>query len=423
MHRHTLALLLFFAALALVSITIACGGNASSPTAATTPPASGGTTTPPPTTPPATTPPSGGGGTPTPTPSTTQGADFVYVASSDGIYGTSINVQQKSMKQIAGSPFAAPNLLNVAHAGTLVFAVSSDSVSASTSTLNIFRADATTGALTPVKTIPQPTGSEIPNMVFTDPSQQHLYISSLSDGEKVYGFTVDQSSGNLAPIPGSPFATNDAIARGPMYDAKFTSDGRLLFGLECPYEGGRFCSIFLVHMQADPSTGVLTRPANNTTRDADYTAFDISGANVITTGRGNELFVYSFDSSGTTAKTYSSSSANTAQDLCAVAAQPSANRVYIGSYNGTTGQPGSITAYSLSSGQLALINGTTISTGDPGAASCSLAFTPSGFLTWPTNSGLEGYVTNSDGTLSPLAASPSPSKGRPQTSIHSDTGQ
>jgi hypothetical protein len=114
---------------------------------------------------------------------------------------------------------------------------------------------------------------------------------------------------------------------------------------------------------------------------------------------------------------------NTGQDLCAVAAQPSADRVYIGSANATTGQPGNITAYSLASGKLTVINGTTISTGDPGSADCSLAFTPSGFLTWPTSNGLEGYTTNSDGTLSPLAASPQPSQGRPQTSLHSDTGQ
>ena len=328
------------------------------------------------------------------------------------------------MKQIAGSPFAVASLQgNIAHAGTLVFAISGNLSSASTTSLNVFRADTTTGALALVKTIPQPTGPDIPNSVFTDPSQQHLYVSAINDGEKVYGFTVDQSSGNLTPISGSPFATNDTIAHGAMYDGRFTADGRLLFGLECPYEGGRFCSIVLVHMQVDPGTGVLTRPANNWVHDTDYTAYDIAGNYIVSSGRGNYLFVYSFDSSGTTTQTYSSSSSNTAQDLCAVAAQPTANRVYIGTYNGTTGQPGSITAYSLSSGQLAMINGTTVSTGDPGSPTCSLAFTPSGFLTWPTSNGLEGYMTNSDGTLSPLAASPQPSQGRPQTSIHSDTAQ
>ena len=327
------------------------------------------------------------------------------------------------MKPIPGSPFAASNLQNLARAGSLVFSVSTDAVNASTSSLNVFRADATTGTLTLLRTIAQPTGSDIPEMVFTDPAQQHLYISAISDGERVYGFTIDQTSGTLTPIPDSPFATNDTIARGAMYDARFTSDGRLLFGLECPYEGGRFCSIVLVHMQVDPSSGALTRPANNWIHDSDYTAFDILGNSIVATGRGNYVFVYSFDASGTTTQTYTSSTTSVALNWCAVAAQPSANRVYIGSYNGTTGQPGNITAYALSSGQLTEIKGTSISTGDPGAATCSLAFTPSGFLTWPTDKGLEGYVTNSDGTLSPLAASPQPSKGRAQTSIHSDSGQ
>lgn len=334
------------------------------------------------------------------------------------------------MKPVPGSPFATPNAWDVAHAGSLVFVTSTNLTDTTNNALYVYRSDATTGTLTLLKTITQPTGpTNVPVNVFADPSGQNLYISSASDAVLIYGFAIDQASGNLAPLPGSPYASFDTGNRGWMYNAQFTPDGKLLFGIECPYAGGRFCSTYIVSMQRDPSTGVLTRPANNAARN-DFNAMAIAGNYVIGTWWSSYIHVYSYDASGVLTEVSGSPTTpenSTTQESCAVAWQSGTNRVYIGSANGSGGptNPGAITAYALdSSGKLSPISGASRSTGGVNTT-CSLEFTPSGFLTFTTASGLEGYSVNSDATLTPLAGSPQPagSKPRAQTSLHSSTGQ
>ena len=343
---------------------------------------------------------------------------------SESISGVSMNVAQKAMKTIPGSPVAVPHVTDIARAGSFVFAVSSTTTDASTSAVYVFRSDPTTGTLSQVKTIPQPTGADSPVTAFTDPSEQYLYVGANTNGELIYGFKIGMD-GSLTPIAGSPFQSFETVGHGWMYSPSFTSDGRLLFGIECPYEGGRFCSTLAVAMQRDPSTGVLTRPANNTTRN-DFNVLSVAGNFVVGTWWSSYIHVYTYDSAGMLTEVSGSpitpQNAST-QESCAVAAQPGTNRIYIGSGNSSgSDSPGAITAYTLdTSGKLTA--GATLATGASGT-SCSLLFTPSGFLAWGAGNGVEGYTVNSDGSLTPLSGSPQP-VGRPkaQVGIHSATGQ
>jgi 6-phosphogluconolactonase len=66
-----------------------------------------------------------------------------------------------------------------------------------------FAIDNTTGALTPVPGSPFPAGAQ-PEQVVVDPSGQFLYVSNISGGS-ISGFTISSSTGALAAIPGSPF--------------------------------------------------------------------------------------------------------------------------------------------------------------------------------------------------------------------------
>jgi len=87
---------------------------------------------------------------------------------------------------------------------------------------------ATDGTLTALPGSPFASGTNFGTSVGTgfnaaviDPAGAHLYAESATS---VYGFTIDQSSGELTPIPGAfPFTTGSPLALA------FDPSGRYLF--------------------------------------------------------------------------------------------------------------------------------------------------------------------------------------------------
>jgi 6-phosphogluconolactonase (cycloisomerase 2 family) len=91
-----------------------------------------------------------------------------------------------------------PSTVAVDPAGKLLYVANADNAN-----VLAFSIDANTGQLTPVPGSPFPTGFINSNDDVVDPSGRFLYVST--NGSQVSGYTINSATGSLTPIPGSPF--------------------------------------------------------------------------------------------------------------------------------------------------------------------------------------------------------------------------
>jgi hypothetical protein len=134
---------------------------------------------------------------------------FLYLPdqnSTGGVMGFAINHANGSLTAIGGSPFPAPHPVTSIAAdpdsmgGRFLFVT--DELSNNTSSFTI---DPTTGVLTFV------AGSTLNNPGFqatslnVDGTGSYLYATAGASHSGVFGFSIDQTSGALTPIFGSPF--------------------------------------------------------------------------------------------------------------------------------------------------------------------------------------------------------------------------
>jgi 6-phosphogluconolactonase len=81
-------------------------------------------------------------------------------------------------------------------------------------TVSAYSVDDKTGALTPVPGSPFATGL-YPNSVAVDPTARFVYVVAnvfSNTGNIVSGYSIDHKTGALTPVPGSPFATGTGPA-------------------------------------------------------------------------------------------------------------------------------------------------------------------------------------------------------------------
>jgi 6-phosphogluconolactonase len=133
---------------------------------------------------------------------------FMYVASSGSarIYGFRVR-PDGGLEAMPGSPFttaAAPVALAVEPAGKYLFVANRDA-----NTLSVFRIDSSTGALSLLATVGAGTR---PDAVTVDISGTFVYVATLGSAQPagpgaVTAFSLDQGTGVLSPVPGSPFPT------------------------------------------------------------------------------------------------------------------------------------------------------------------------------------------------------------------------
>jgi 6-phosphogluconolactonase len=71
--------------------------------------------------------------------------------------------------------------------------------------ISAYSIDNKTGALTPVPGSPFATGF-YPLEVAVDPTAKFTYVTNLNSNT-VSGYSIDRKTGDLTPVPGSPFAT------------------------------------------------------------------------------------------------------------------------------------------------------------------------------------------------------------------------
>ncbi len=123
-----------------------------------------------------------------------------------------------SLTEIAGSPYTTDyGTMGIAvhPSGQFVFAVNGKNCCRTSVTVSVFRADATSGALTQITGSPFPAGESIPLFAAVHPNGKFLYVTeqNLPVGGGAIGgvatFSIDPTSGALAPISG--FFTNAGV--------------------------------------------------------------------------------------------------------------------------------------------------------------------------------------------------------------------
>jgi len=140
---------------------------------------------------------------------------FAYATNydSDDISAYSINSSTGALTPIAGSPFRFPTLngapsgLAIDLSGRFLYATDSNN-----NYVVAFSIDNSTGALTPISGSPFASGAG-PWGAFVHPSGKFLYVTNNGEGT-VSGYAIDSASGSLTPISGSPFVVSGTGTEG-----------------------------------------------------------------------------------------------------------------------------------------------------------------------------------------------------------------
>jgi 6-phosphogluconolactonase (cycloisomerase 2 family) len=319
---------------------------------------------------------------------------FAYVADlGGGVPTLAVNASTGDLTAISGSPFGSgsPRSVGFAPNGKFLY-------TANNSTIGEYTVDSTTGALSSIGTV---TAGDAPYAVAVDPSSRFVYAVCI-DTNAVYAYKINQTTGALTKVAGSPFTT-DIVAPD---DVVVDPTGRFLLVAEdcCADTGG--VTVYSI----TPATGKLTAVAGSPFLPSSDTS-EPAGVTVDPTGR----FVYTangggFGSFGITA--YSINAATGKLTLVGTLLPGGGNPWAVttdvtGRYVYMTNNDATIDGYAINSstGELSAL------TESPFAASVStrgLSADPSGsFLYLSNGDQLLGYsIDGATGVLTQLSSSP-----------------
>jgi 6-phosphogluconolactonase (cycloisomerase 2 family) len=177
---------------------------------------------------------------------------FVYIpqSSTTNVEGFSINRSSGALSLIPGTPvtltFPADTIASDPQGRFLFIGNESGGDIAS------FKIDPVTGALTPAPNSPLTvTGISSADVFTVDGAGKFLYVGEQNDssGALVHGFSIDQTTGALTAIPGSPFALGVATLHAD-------PSGRYLLGVRGYVDlGGTSGDNNIYVFNIDPTTG------------------------------------------------------------------------------------------------------------------------------------------------------------------------
>jgi 6-phosphogluconolactonase (cycloisomerase 2 family) len=139
-----------------------------------------------------------------------QQGKFLYALSGQGgVYAFSIQAGTGTLTQIAGSPFAAAapsnggfprpaTLMAIDQTNKFLYVSTSSGISA-------YSIDQSTGALTAIAGSPFASGVSNSWTIVITPNNSYLYQLQSQNSTGIYGYSINQSSGALTPLSGSPF--------------------------------------------------------------------------------------------------------------------------------------------------------------------------------------------------------------------------
>jgi 6-phosphogluconolactonase (cycloisomerase 2 family) len=140
-------------------------------------------------------------------------ANFLYAANStdNTVSGFTINAMTGALTPIGSTTATgtSPDFVTVDPRGRFLYAANA---AAGGGTVSAFTINSATGALTGVSGSPFFVGATaIPVSLAIDPTGKYLYAGSNSAPGAIYGFTIDQTTGALSAISGSPFIVSGAM--------------------------------------------------------------------------------------------------------------------------------------------------------------------------------------------------------------------
>jgi 6-phosphogluconolactonase len=326
------------------------------------------------------------------------GNQFAYVADqgSGKILGYVLNSANGKLTPVAGSPFSTgesgSTSVAVDPAGRFLYATNQY---AGDNDISGFRIDCDSGNLIPIPG--SPFASEAgPTAVAIDPSGRFAYVANLGTNN-VSAYTIDERSGRLSPVTGSPFAAGtfpSAIAVDPLGKDVFVTNSRSnnvsgfainhSTGALTPLPGSPYAA------QNSPSS-VAVDPNDKWVYVANQGSNDISG-------------YYIDPTSGALGPLGGSPFAAGAGGVNSVTVDPSGQYVYLAGYGG-------LFVYSIN--QLAPINfaGLTLVSGSPfgGGNPTFVAVDYTGTFLYAANrssNDISAYKISSSTTLTPIPGSP-----------------
>jgi 6-phosphogluconolactonase len=334
---------------------------------------------------------------------------YTYVSNqgSNNVSGYSISPKTGALTQVAGSPFAAgssPSSVGARPLSNFVYVANSASntVSAFTSTSK--------GALVPIAGSPYSTG-HAPASALVDPSGQYLYVSNSADNT-VSGFLINQTSGALSPMTGSPFAISGT---GPVALATDPSGTVLFVGNEL----------------SKSIAGYYINLTNGTLAEVTGSPFSFSFAPDALATDPQGLYLYACDASLGKLHTFSiafylpflqeaGSPHPVGSDPAGIVADPTGRYLYVANHGSNN-----VSGFSINeaNGHLTALSGSPFSAGsDPSSISVDV----SGKFVLVTNAGsgnVSVFKIGSAGGLtqvsgSPFAAGTSPSAAAAEGSVH-----
>lgn len=137
---------------------------------------------------------------------------FLYVLGSSGVYAFSIQSGTGTLTPVAGSPFAAaaPSSPGYSQAATLMQVDQTNHFLYVSTSSGIFgyAINQTSGRLTAIAGSPF-GGSQVPDSwaIVITPTNSYLYQLQSQNSGNLYGYSIDQTSGALSPLSGSPFSS------------------------------------------------------------------------------------------------------------------------------------------------------------------------------------------------------------------------
>jgi 6-phosphogluconolactonase (cycloisomerase 2 family) len=297
-----------------------------------------------------------------------------------------------SVAATGSGPFA----VEVDPAGRFAF-VSNTAETSGAPSISVFAIDQNTGALTPVPGSPFPTGLRSPQGLKVHPSGKFLYVAHDLQASFVSAYSINAQTGALTPLPGSPYSTGGVNAWSVSTDPA----GKFLFVAN---GGSGNIPVFTI----DANTGALTSIAGSpfaSQPDVDKIAVDPSGRFLYADNTTfNTVSGYSINSSSGALTPVTGSPFATGATPLGVVTDRAGRFLYV-----TNRDSASVSAFSIDSttGSLAAVSGSPFPVGSlPYHATVD----PTGSFLYVTNFGsnnVTAYAINaSTGSLTPVPGSP-----------------
>lgn len=135
---------------------------------------------------------------------------FLYVLGTSSVYAYSIQSGKGTLTPISGSPFAAASSSSTQfpRAGNLMAIDQTNQFLYVSTSAGVFgyTIDQTSGQLTPIAGSPF-GATQVPDgwAIVITPTNSYLYELQVQDSTKIFGYSIDQATGALTPLSASPF--------------------------------------------------------------------------------------------------------------------------------------------------------------------------------------------------------------------------